>query len=76
MSCRDAASRVLGLRLAAATYLGYGLARLLGFGLDGAPPHGLLMASIFELLVGASAAVLSVLLRAEGGRGAGAQRIG
>ena len=75
-SCRNAASRVLGLRLAAVTYLGYGLARLLGFGLDGAPTHGLLMASVFELLVGASAAIFSVLLRAELGRGVAAQRIG
>jgi hypothetical protein len=75
--CRGAvASRVLGLQLAAAAYLGYGLARLLGLALDGVPPQGLLAASLFELVVGASAAALAVLLRADARGGLTAQRMG
>jgi hypothetical protein len=80
-SYRASGSELAGLRVAGATLLGYGLARLVSLVLDGVPPSGLLMAALFELVLGASAAVLSFgprepeLRRAQVSGSAGVQRI-
>ena len=50
--------------VAVAVYLGYGLARLVGVALDGAPASGLVTATVIELVTGTAVAVaLAVTLR-------------
>lgn len=56
--CLRAAWRPAGLAVAAATFLGYGLARVVGLLVDGRVSSDLLAAAAVELVVGAVAAWL------------------
>jgi hypothetical protein len=59
VSCRTPGGRPFGLRVASATFLGYGLARVLSVVLDGVPSSGLLAAGAVELVFGIAALALA-----------------
>ncbi|GAA0825443.1 DUF4345 domain-containing protein [Streptosporangium amethystogenes subsp. fukuiense] len=52
----------------AATYLAYGLSRLLSIALDGIPASGLVLAAALELIIGLACAFALVRDRRQGGR--------